>query len=155
MTLEQELQAEKVAHLDLSGFCQIASGTSVRETLDQMRQAGYNVALVVDGNKLIGVFTDRDVLRKVATEPDTWDRPIDEVMTPDPITVLPDSSAADALWLMGDKHFRNLPVVGQDGLIMGNMTYRAIVGYLAARYPVEVLNRPLRPDQFPRKAEGG
>ena len=155
MSLEQELQTEKVAHLDLSGFCQIASGTSVRETLDRMRQAGHNVALIVDGNKLIGVFTDRDVLRKVAAEPETWDRPIDEVMTADPVTVPPDSTAADALWLMGDKHFRNLPVVGQHGTIMGNMTYRAIVGYLAARYPVEVLNRPLRPDQFPRQAEGG
>lgn len=155
MSLEQELQAEKVAHLDLSGFCQIDSGTSVRETLERMRQAGHNVALVVQDSKLIGVFTDRDVLRKVATEPERWDRPIDEVMTAGPITVPPDTSAAEALWLMDDRHFRNLPVVGLDGTIMGNMTYRAIVGYLAGRYPVEVLNRPLRPDQFPRRAEGG
>ncbi|HEX6386642.1 MAG TPA: CBS domain-containing protein [Anaerolineae bacterium] len=155
MSLEQELQAEKVAHLDLSGFCQLSSGTTVRDGLEKMRQAGHNVALVIDNNNLIGVFTDRDVLRKVATAPKTWDQPVDEVMTPNPVTVSPDSSAADALWLMDDRHFRNLPVVHQDGTILGNMTHRAVIEYLAARYPVEVLNRPLRPDQFPRKAEGG
>jgi CBS-domain-containing membrane protein len=76
-------------------------------------------------------------------------------MTPKPITVLPDTAAADALWLMDDHHFRNLPVIDRQGQILGDMTYASIIHYLAARYPVEVLNQPPRPEQYPSKPEGG
>ncbi|MCZ2115701.1 MAG: CBS domain-containing protein [Anaerolineae bacterium] len=155
MNLRQELAAEQVRHLDLHSYCLVESGTTVRDTLDQMRAANGHSALIVRGKKLIGIFTERDVIRRVAGEPETLDGPIDAVMTPQPVTVLPDTLAADALWLMNDHHFRNLPVINRQGDVLGDMTYASIIQYLAARYPVEVLNRTLQPEQFPRKAEGG
>lgn len=155
MSLKEELMNERVSHLDLSGFCQIASGTAVRDALTAMRQNKTNVCLVTRDGSLTGIFTERDVLTKVATTPEKLDVPVDDIMTANPITVAPDSSAADALWLMDEKKFRNLPVVSQSGQILGNMTHQAVISYLAARYPVEVLNRPPRPDQFPQKQEGG
>jgi CBS domain-containing protein len=155
MSLKQELMNERVAHLNLSRFCQIASGTAVRQTLSEMRQRKTNVCLVTSGNELIGILTERDVLTKVATTPENLDKPVDDIMTANPITVTPNTSAADALWLMDDKKFRNLPVVNESGTIVGNMTHQAVISFLAARYPIEVLNRPPRPDQFPRKQEGG
>lgn len=155
MSLEQELKVERVTHLDLSGFSKIASGSSVRNALAKMQAEKHNVCLVTDGNDLIGILTDRDVLRKVVNHPEKWDAPVDEMMTPDPVTITPDTSAAEALWLMDEKHFRNLPVVDSDGTIVGDMTHQAVINYLATRYPVEVLNRPPNPDQFPRKQEGG
>ncbi|MCP4360326.1 MAG: CBS domain-containing protein [Chloroflexi bacterium] len=155
MSLKHELKAEQVAHLDLTEFCQVVSGTAVRDALTQMRRQKVNVCLVTVGNDLKGVFTDRDVMVRVATHSETLDQPIDEVMTADPITIRPTMSAAEALWLMDDKGFRNLPVVGDDGRLLGSMTHQAVINYLAARYPVEVLNRPPRPDQVSRKQEGG
>lgn len=155
MSLKEELMNEQVSHLDLSGFCQIASGTAVRQALAAMRQNKTNVCLVTANDTLQGILTERDVLTKVATALEKLDVPVDDIMTANPITVSPDTTAADALWLMDDKQFRNLPVVGQDGKIKGNMTHQAVISFLAARYPVEVLNRPPRPDQFPRKQEGG
>ncbi len=155
MSLKEELMSERVAHLDLSGFCQIASGTAVRHALAAMRQNKTNVCLVTDENNLVGIFTERDVLTKVATALENLDKPVDEIMTANPITVQPDTAAAEALWLMDAKKFRNLPVVNENGKIMGNMTHQAVISFLAARYPVEVLNRPPRPDQFPLKQEGG
>jgi CBS domain-containing protein len=155
MSLKEELDAQQVRHLDLKGYCLVASGTTVRKTLDAMRAERGRTALITDGDKLIGIFTERDVLRRVAGNPETLDGPVDAVMTPRPITVLPDTSAADALWLMDDHHFRNLPVIDRQGHILGDMTYASIIQYLAARYPIEVLNRPPRPEQFPSKAEGG
>jgi CBS domain-containing protein len=103
----------------------------------------------------LGIFTERDVLSRVASAPETLDGPVDAVMTAEPITITPGASAASALWLMDDHHFRNLPVVDDEGRLLGDMTYGAIINYLAARYPVEVLNRPARPEQYPTKAEGG
>ena len=155
MSLEQELKSEKVTHLNLTGFCIVDSGTAVADTLRNMRTNKVNVCLITENGSLIGIFTDRDVVTRVVTQPDTMQQPIDSVMTTDPITINPDTSAADALWLMDDKGFRNLPVVGNDGRVIGNMTHQAVINYLAARYPVEVQNRPPRPDQFPRKQEGG
>ncbi len=155
MTLREELEAEQVRHLDLQRYCQVESGTTVRETIVRMRAAGDGTALITRNSELIGIFTERDALRRVAGEPQTLDEPVDDVMTARPITVLPDTSAADALWLMDDHHFRNLPVIDRQGHIQGDMTYAAIIQYLATRYPVEVLNRPARPEQYPSKPEGG
>jgi CBS domain-containing protein len=155
MSLESELREQKVSHLDLSGFSLVASGTSVRAALAQVRADHTNACLVTEGNKLKGIFTDRDVLRQVVGASAMLDRPIDEVMTPNPITIGPDASAAEALRLMDENHFRNLPVVKEDGEIVGDMTHQAVIAYLAARYPVEILNRSPKPDQFPRKPEGG
>lgn len=155
MSLQDELRSEQVRHLDLSRYCVVESQTPVRQVLEQMRAQRGRTALVTDDDKLVGIFTERDVLNKVVVAPESLDRPIDDLMTPRPITVLPDTPAADALWLMDDHHFRNLPVVDRQGNILGDMTHAAIIRFLATRYPVEVLNRPPRPEQYPRKAEGG
>jgi CBS domain-containing protein len=155
MNLEQELTTEQVGHLDLLGFCQVVGGTAVRQALNQMREQQVNVCLVTEGDALTGILTDRDVLTRVANHPETLDQPIETVMTANPITVGPETSAAQALWLMDGHGFRNLPVVGADGHVLGAMTHLAVIHYLAARYPIEVLNRSSKPDQFPRKREGG
>lgn len=155
MTLESELREEQVSHLDLSAFSQAPSGTSVRDVLAQLRADRHNACLVTDGQKLIGIFTDRDVLRKVVNSPQMLDAPIDEVMTKAPITIRPTMSAATALRTMDENHFRNLPAVDENGEIMGDMTHQSIIDFLAARYPVEILNRPPDPERFPRKPEGG
>jgi len=155
MSLAAELREEKVAHLDLSGFSQVPSGTTVREALATLRAERHNICLVTQDGRLQGIFTDRDVLRRVVGATAVLDGPIDHVMTANPITIHPDTPALDALRLMDEHHFRNLPAVDEQGAIVGNMTHQAIIAYLATRYPVEVLNRPLDADRFPRKAEGG
>lgn len=136
------LKKEKIIHLDLHEFCQVESGMTVRDVIDKMRHERFNCALVMKKGDLIGIFTDRDVLRKVAAEPSTWDQPIDEFMTPNPDTINPQDAANHALNIMGKSHFRNIPVVDEEGKIHGNVTYYAFIKYLADRYPQEVYNLP-------------
>lgn len=155
MSLRQELEAEQVQHLDLQRYCLVETGTTVRETLGRMRTEGGRTALITDGAVLVGIFTERDVMRRVIIDPGALDGPVEAVMTPRPITISPDTSAAEALWMMADHHFRNLPVIDAQGNILGDMTYASIIQYLAARYPIEVLNRSPRPEQYPSKPEGG
>lgn len=154
MSLLEELKQERVDHLDLSGFCQATADTAVAEVLAQMQQARVNVCLVMDGGTLVGIFTERDVLQKVAAQTAVLQQPITTVMTANPVTATPDTTAAAALRLMDNNHFRNLPVVQADGAVLGAMTHQSIIRYLAARYPVEVLNRPPHL-QYPSKPEGG
>ena len=155
MSLESELRSERVSHLRLSGFTAVPAGTSVRDTLAQMRAESKTVCLVTEDGGLAGIFTERDVLRKVVDSPEVMDSPIDGLMTPDPISVGPDASAASDKQLMDQHGIRNLPVLDASGQIVGSMTHIAVIDWLAGRYPVEVLNRPPDPERFPRKAEGG
>ncbi len=155
MNLKEDLLTEQVSHLDLTGFCQVEPGVAVKTALEKMRQEDVNVCLVTDQGNLVGILTDRDVLRRVAEHEEVWENPISAVMTADPITIDPTASAADALWLMDEKHIRNLPAVDGSGKVVGNMTHQAIINYLAARYPNEILNLPPNPNQFPEQVEGG
>ena len=155
MGLKEELRAQSVTHLDLSDYCVAASGTSVREVVGLMRDERVNVCLITSGGRLTGILSERDVSQKIADAPHLWDEAVDLVMTPEPVTIGLDASVADALWLMNEKNIRSLPTVRESGEIAGNMTYRALIDYLAARYPIEVLNLPPRPDQVAENVDGG
>lgn len=145
MNVEADLKQEKIRHLDLNEFTAVESGTAVRLVIDKLRQERRNCALVMKDGALIGIFTDRDVLRKVVTHPESWDEPIDEVMTPNPTIVEPDCPADEALAVMGEGYIRNVPVVDADGKIHGNVSYYAFIKFLADRFPQEVYNLP--PDE--------
>jgi CBS domain-containing protein len=56
---------------------------------------------------------------------------------------------------MDAMHFRNAPVVNDDGKIVGNLTHFALIRYLADSFPEEVLNLPPTPDQFGEERFGG
>ncbi|MFZ0548089.1 MAG: CBS domain-containing protein [Candidatus Promineifilaceae bacterium] len=155
MDLKEDLLTEQVNHLDLTGFCKVEARSTIRDVVGKMRQQNVNVSLVMDGGILTGILTDRDVLRRVAGKREIWDEPVSSIMTPNPITIDPTASAADALWLMDEKRIRNLPAVDGSGNVVGNMTHQAIINYLAARYPTEILNLPPNPHQIAEQVEGG
>ncbi len=154
MSLEKNLQRERVVHLDLNQFAAVETGTSVKTTIERMRAGRHHCAIVMDNGQLIGIFTDRDILRKVVTLPETWERPVDEVMTATPITVNSNDAADKALALMDEKHFRNVPVLDANGAITGNLTHYAIIKYLADNFPESVYNLPPDPDHITRRRSG-
>ena len=145
MDAGKALKQEKVLHLDLQNFSIVESGTSVQDVVDQMRHERHNCALIHKKDKLIGIFTERDVLRKVVSDPGTWKKKIDDLMTPNPAVIAPDDSAASALVKMEEGHFRNVPVVDADGVVRGNVTHYAFIKFLAEHFPQEIYNQP--PDE--------
>ncbi len=155
MPLKKELRNERVVDLDLSSFSRVVPSSSVLEAVSTMRQEGSHVCLVVEGEELQGIFTERDVLRRVITKRGSWNGPISETMTPRPITIGLDAAASDALWLMDEKGIRNLPVVDDNGAVIGNLTNQSIIDYLAARYPSDILNLPPNPEAVADTPEGG
>ncbi len=154
MSLANDLQHEQVAHLDIMSFTSIKSGTSVRDTVEQMRKNGHHSAIITEDGALIGIFTDRDLTRKVVDAPETWDDPIDKVMTPSPLSVKADDPAYAALALMDEKHFRNVPVVDSAGQVIGNLSHYAVIKYLADRFPESIYNLPPEAGRVSRKRDG-
>ena len=147
MSLEQDLQQEQVAHLNLSHFSSIEIGTSVKTTIEIMRAENHHCALITDSGPLVGIFTDHDILGGMVDDPDTWNLPIDDFITPDPKTINAKEPVDKALALMDDKHFRNIPVVDDDGNVVGNLTQYAIIEYLADRFPESVDSLLTDPNQ--------
>ncbi len=150
-----DLQHERVKHLDLTQFSMVESGTSVADTVNKMRAEHRNCALVTQNNKLVGIFTDRDVLHKVVLSPEVWDKPVDEVMTTNPFTVTEDDAAEKALVQMNERRFRNVPVLDAKGNVVGNLTHYALIKFYADQFPEALYNLPPNPNQVSDSRVGG
>lgn len=94
--------------------------------------------LVMDGEDLVGILTERDVLKAVATGANLTDTRISEVMTKDLVTVGPQTSLREAAKVMADRWIRHLPVI-DGGKLVGVVSQRDLAGVLAG-----ALNEPER-----------
>ena len=154
MGIASDLQDAIISHLDLSDFVIVQTNTSVAAALRSMREERVSAALVKGDGKLVGIFTERDVLTKVADQAATWKQPIDTVMTPSPQTISPDEPVSSALGLMNEGGYRNMPVLYADGNILGNLSHPAIIQFLTDRFPREIYNLPPDPNIIPQNREG-
>jgi CBS domain-containing protein len=92
---------------------------TVQEACRRMWDRCIGSALVVDDQRrLTGIFTDRDAVRTLAEGKNAEVTMLAQAMTPNPITITPDSRAIDALREMSNRGFRHLPVV-ESGRIWG------------------------------------
>jgi CBS domain-containing protein len=94
--------------------------------------------LVMEGEDLVGILTERDVLKAVATGANTKDTRVSEAMTKDPVTVGPQTSLREAAKIMADRWIRHLPVM-DGGKLVGVISQRDLAGVLAG-----ALNEPER-----------
>ncbi len=154
MGIEKDLRRQKVSRLDLSGFVTVRIWTPVFEVLRLMREDHIRSVLVEGDEGLAGIFTERDVLLKVADDPSMWKLPVGRVMTPSPQTVSPDTPIIESLRLMNAGHYRNLPVLDEAGKIVGNLSQYVIIHFLTDRFPQEIYNLPPDPDLIPQTKEG-
>jgi CBS domain-containing protein len=92
--------------------------------------------LVIDGEDLVGIVTERDVLKAVATGVDAAETKISQVMTKDLVTVGPGTSLREAAKVMADRWIRHLPVL-DGGKLVGVISQRDLAGVLAG-----ALNEP-------------
>jgi CBS domain-containing protein len=98
--------------------------TTVLEAAHLMKAQGKGALLVVEGSKLIGIFTERDALfRVIAAGRDPVATPISDVMTPQPQTIHPDEPFLNAMRIMHRGGFRHLPVA-EHGRPLGMVSAR-------------------------------
>src|ERR1700686_3185302 len=89
--------------------------TTVGEAISLMARNKIGSALIMEGGKLIGIFTERDTVRAISQSHDAPDHEISSWMTGDPKTISPDVEVDEALKTMLDHGFRHLPVGGGGG----------------------------------------
>jgi CBS domain-containing protein len=106
-----------VAELMNKGLLSVGPSTTVAEAATMMGERRVGSALVMDGEALLGIFTERDIVRALGEHFDAAKHQVAEWMTRDPITVPPDTPAKDALKTMLDGGFRHLPVLEGEQVI--------------------------------------
>ena len=103
------------------------------EAATLMRQEDCGSIPIVDGGRLVGIVTDRDiVIRAIATGKDVRSTKVSEVMSADPVCISPDTDVDEAANVMADRQIRRLPVV-EDGKLAGIL----VIGQIARREPDE------------------
>jgi len=96
----------------------ITPGATVQEACVAMHKRRVGAVLVVEGQRLVGIFTGRDAVHALAVGLDPQRTLIGQVMTAEPCCLSPHAHAEEALRLMHDGGFRHLPVV-EDGHLVG------------------------------------
>ena len=106
-----------------TGLVTVSPATTVAEAATVMSTRHVGSALVMDGDLLIGILTERDIVRSLGSDFDAAAGLVKDWMTPDPTTLLPTSTATEALDLMLEAGFRHLPVV-EGGRVLGMVSIR-------------------------------
>ena len=122
----------------------VAEETSIEEAIRLMLARRIGAVLVVRGGRATGIFTERDVLTRVASG-----------MTPDPVTLGIDDGIAFALNRMIIGGFRHIPIVDGDGFPVAVLSQREVVAFVVSLLPARVLNLPPEPTLEARSEDGG
>jgi CBS domain-containing protein len=151
------LTDEPLAVLSRRDALSVPPGTVLSECLRAIQRSGTGDSVFVcdaDG-RLVGVLTERDVFARLVIGAVDVSKPVESLMTTEPRTLRLDQTILDAIELMQTGRYRNVPLVDDDGLLVGVVRQNDIIRYLAESFPEELLNLPPRLHQRMRAAEGG
>ena len=153
-TIRGAIFTEPLSKVPRRPLVTVSPASTVAETIAAMNEKHSGVALVVFEGRLVGIFTERDVLTKVAAQnlpPTTLVR---EVMTADPDTLPPTAGIAYALRHMSVEGYRHIPIADESGRPIGVVAVRDIVNWMVSLFPQSVLNLPPTP-KVPTSSDGG
>lgn len=125
-----QMTTDRVGALESAEPLTATPEDSVGDAIRQMRDARHGCIQVQDGGKLVGIFTERDVLARVlraGRDPETTR--LGDVMTPDPITLSPSDPPAFAIHNTVARGLRHLPLVDGDELL-GFLSVRHLLRYI-------------------------
>jgi CBS domain-containing protein len=98
---------------------------TIAEAASLMSQRRVGSTLVCRGDRLVGIFTERDILRAVSHDASAMGDSLEHWMTRKPLTVAPDTDLDEALRIMVEGHFRHLPVQ-EEGQLVGMLSMRDV-----------------------------
>lgn len=126
----------KISEIMTKAAVNDSADDTIAEAARRMHEQQTGSLLIMDADRLLGIITERDVLKTVARGLDPKTTPIKDVMTTDVVTISPKTRLKEAAHLMATKWIRHLPVV-EGTSVVGIISQRDLTGVLA-----EALNEP-------------
>jgi CBS domain-containing protein len=149
-----QVQQDKVSLMETDDYVCIAPSTSLAEAIEVMKKDEGGCAIVCEGERVVGIFTERDLLTKVIGEDVDLNAPVGNWMSLAVETLAPDATIGDAVRIMNEKSFRNIPLV-KNGKLVGSVSVFDVISYLAESYPKTTMNLPPVPAQVMDSTDGG
>ena len=154
MNLRENLEQEAVAALRVLDPVEMEPEGTVADAVRLMREHGAGCVVLTEGKKPIGIVTERDVLTKVLAGDLPSSTPVSKVMTSPPEVIEEGCSVAAVMRRMHQGGFRHMPVVDPSGRLLGVISIKRIVEYLAEHFPSAVFNLPPEPARGQAAREG-
>ncbi len=134
----------------------VSPGTSLADCLALIRRTGVADSVFVTGpdGVLLGVLTERDIFGVLVASGSDLAAPVEWMMVEHPWTLNLEQPIRHAIDLMQTGRYRNLPLVDDDGILVGVVRPVDVLKYLAEAFPEELLNLPPVTDQRMAATEG-
>jgi CBS domain-containing protein len=154
--LESALANTELSEVVSQPALTVSASTTLADTIHLMQKERRACILVMENDRLAGIFTERDILMKVAGQPlDLVHTPVSVSMTADPFTLPADANVAFALNKMVLEGFRHIPLVDDAGRPTAVVSMRNLIEYLGGIYSREMLTVPPDPNQPRLKSREG
>jgi len=154
MDLAKNLKIESVSRLNLPAPLVLAPGDSVRRAVQQMQDKRMGCLVVCEEHRVVGVFTERDLVKRIVAANRPLETPLRDCMTHNPATVHDKETIGSAVRRMQQGGYRHLPVVDRAGQPIGMLSVKRIVRYLVEHFPATVYNQPPDPGVVQQHPEG-
>ena len=151
----RKAREDSVSSMQTDDYVCVSPATALSTAIESMSQDEGGCAIVcAEDGSVVGIFTERDLLTKVIGQEIDWNTPVRELMSPIVATLTPKATIGDAVTIMNEKGYRNVPLV-KDGKLVGSISVFDIITYLAESYPQTTMNLPPNPDQVMESTDGG
>jgi CBS domain-containing protein len=144
----------RVRVLQTDDYVAVSPYTPLSQAIEAMKSDEGGCVIISDDGRVAGIFTERDLLSKIVGQNVNLESPISEWMQPAVQTLPPEATVGDAVRLMNEKSFRNIPLV-RKGELIGSISVFDIITYLAECYPKTTMNLPPMPAQVMDTVDGG
>jgi CBS domain-containing protein len=151
-----EIAATPIAEVERREPVKLAREATLAEVVTELREKNRGSVLVMDGDRLAGIFTERDLMKRVDHGDQAWRAtPVGEVMTPEPRTIRLDQTVGDAINLMATGTYRHLPVIEVGGEVAGIVSIRDLLVHVVGFFPDDFINLPRDPEHEATEPWGG
>jgi CBS-domain-containing membrane protein len=141
------LAIAQVSQLPARVHGRVEASDPMFKVVDEMKQKGRGAVVVEENGKLVGIFTERDLMSRLDHGDALWQHvTVRDVMTPHPTVIRPDDSLAEAMRRLVQGKRRHLPVVDAQGHVMNLLSIRDILVFVASKFPEEMMNLPPNPE---------
>jgi len=151
----RKARADSVSLMETDDYVCIEPSTPLFKAVQVMKQDEGGCAIVCAADRsVVGIFTERDLLNKIVGQDIDENSPVSDWMSPIVETLTPEATIGDAVTIMNDKGYRNIPLV-KDGKLVGSISVFDVISYLAESYPKTTMNLPPNPHQVMESTDGG
>lgn len=153
--VEVLLKEKKIYQIVNPRLVQAPPELSIEEAVELMHGHKSGYIVIAKNKKVVGIFTETDLVMKILEKEVDWKKPVSEFMTKEPAVLKMTDSVGTAIDVMGQGPFYHIPLVDEKGELANVLSVRTLIRFLAEFYPVEIYNLPPKPDQIMATPEGG